>query len=92
MIQRPIHKSTLSSLQLLSGISIAINKRYGHSAISPIILRIDDTGKEIRKGHLTLRDFFMNPTPVLEDGIESILRGVLMQVIRTNKYLGGTTC
>lgn len=54
--------------------------RYGHSAISPLILRLTETGEQHPYGHLLLRDVFFNPMPVYEAGIEPILRGLLMQV------------
>ncbi len=53
--------------------------RYGHSAINPLILRLDESGKQHPNGHLVLRDVFFNPLPVYQAGIEPILRGMLFQ-------------
>ncbi|KAJ3324501.1 hypothetical protein HDV06_006912 [Boothiomyces sp. JEL0866] len=53
--------------------------RYGHSAISSQILRLDENGVEIQKGSLLLRDHFFNTEGILStDGdIESIIRGLV---------------
>ncbi|KAI8917755.1 heme peroxidase [Powellomyces hirtus] len=59
---------------------IAASFRYGHSAISSIIPRLDDKWAPHPKGHLILRDAITNPTSVLEDGIEPILRGLVTQL------------
>lgn len=55
--------------------------RYGHSALSPTLLRLDAQGNEIAAGHLALRDAFFAPQRLTdEDGIEPILRGLAHQV------------
>jgi peroxidase len=55
--------------------------RYGHSAISSTIQRINEQGKTLRQGHLLLRDVFFNTAPVEERGIDDILRGLVSQVL-----------
>lgn len=54
--------------------------RFGHSALSPHILRLDADGNEIAQGNLALRDAFFNPTRISEEGgIDPILRGLAAQ-------------
>ncbi|KAJ3261418.1 hypothetical protein HK103_006026 [Boothiomyces macroporosus] len=60
---------------------IGMAYRYGHSAISSEILRLDENGLEDMKGHLLLRDHFFNTAGILTTNgdIESILRGLVSQ-------------
>ncbi len=54
--------------------------RFGHSMVSPRLLRLRRDGKPISRGHLKLRDGFFAPhelTP--EIGIEPYLRGLVAQ-------------
>jgi hypothetical protein len=54
--------------------------RFGHSALSPTLLRLDAAGNEIPEGHLPLRDAFFRPDRLVnEGGIEPILRGLAAQ-------------
>ncbi|PIE02178.1 MAG: peroxidase [Thiothrix nivea] len=53
--------------------------RFGHSMISPTLLRIDEQGHEIEEGHLSLRDAFFKPENVTESGIDPILLGASSQ-------------
>ena len=54
--------------------------RFGHSALSPILLRLDESGSPIPAGHLGLRDAFFRPDRlVAEGGIEPLLRGLASQ-------------
>ena len=53
--------------------------RVGHTILSPMLLRFDDYGQEIPNGHLTLRDAFFNPQPIIDDAIEPILGGLAAQ-------------
>lgn len=55
--------------------------RYGHSALSPILLRLDRDGREVAAGHLALRDAFFAPQRIADEGgIDPILRGLAAQV------------
>ncbi len=55
--------------------------RYGHSALSPALARLDKHGKEIRHGHLRLRDAFFAPHHITDEGgIEPLLRGLANQM------------
>jgi len=55
--------------------------RYGHSALSPQLLRLNRQGDEIEAGHLPLRNAFFAPYRLsTEGGIEPILRGLAAQV------------
>ena len=55
--------------------------RFGHSALSEQILRIDEEGDEIAAGHLDLKDaFFAGDRLIDEGGLEPILRGLGSQV------------
>jgi len=58
--------------------------RFGHSAVSDTLLRLDENGNEISFGHLSLRDAFFAPERILsEGGIEPILRGLAAQEMST---------
>jgi hypothetical protein len=49
--------------------------RFGHTMLSPDILRLDENGGEIPEGNLQLRDAFFRPDKVEEAGVDPILRG-----------------
>jgi len=54
--------------------------RFGHSALSPTLLRLDAQGEEVAEGHLPLRDAFFSPQRLVDEGgIEPILRGLAAQ-------------
>ncbi len=54
--------------------------RFGHSALSPTLLRLDATLSTIPEGNLPLRDAFFRPDRLVnEGGIEPILRGLASQ-------------
>jgi peroxidase len=54
--------------------------RFGHSAVSDTLLRLDANGQEIPFGHLPLKDAFFAPHRLLQEGgIEPILRGLATQ-------------
>ena len=55
--------------------------RFGHSALSEQLLRLNADGDEVAAGHLELRDAFFNPTRITgEGGIDPILRGLAAQI------------
>lgn len=54
--------------------------RFGHSMITPMLLRLDAQGQEIAAGHLPLVDAFFSPRRVRDEGgIDPILRGMAAQ-------------
>jgi hypothetical protein len=54
--------------------------RFGHSALSPTLLRLDATLTPIPEGNLALRDAFFRPDRIVnEGGIEPLLRGLASQ-------------
>lgn len=54
--------------------------RFGHSALSPTLLRLDAAGDHIPEGPLRLRDAFFRPDRIIaEGGIDPILRGLAAQ-------------
>ncbi|HJO05143.1 MAG TPA: peroxidase family protein [Acidobacteriota bacterium] len=54
--------------------------RFGHSMVSPRLLRLRHDGKPISRGHLRLRDAFFAPQELTADiGIEPYLRGATAQ-------------
>ena len=54
--------------------------RFGHSALSPKILRLDENLNEIPYGHIDFEEAFFNPSLITEEGgIEPILRGLAYQ-------------
>lgn len=55
--------------------------RYGHSALSPTLLRLNAQGSPIAEGNLALRDAFFSPQRINDEGgIGPILRGLANQV------------
>ena len=52
--------------------------RFGHSMLSPTLLRIDAEGRELRQGHLSLAQAFFAPAE-LEVGLEPYLRGLAVR-------------
>jgi len=53
--------------------------RLGHSLLSPTILRLDQNLEVIPQGHLSLRNAFFAPQEVIENDIDSVLRGLATQ-------------
>jgi hypothetical protein len=54
--------------------------RFGHSALSPELKRLDGTGAVIPEGNLSLKDAFFAPQRITDEGgIEPILRGLAAQ-------------
>jgi peroxidase len=54
--------------------------RFGHSALSPTLLRLDASGSTIAFGNLPLKDAFFRPDRLInQGGIEPILRGLAAQ-------------
>jgi len=54
--------------------------RYGHSALSPNLLRLDSEGNEIAEGNLSLSNAFFSPFRITDEGgIEPLLRGLADQ-------------
>ncbi len=65
----------------ISNIFSTASYRYGHSALSPTLLRVDAAGNEIAAGHLALRDAFFSPQRITDEGgIDPILRGLAYQI------------
>ena len=54
--------------------------RFGHSAVSPQILRLDNEGNPVTSGSLSLRDAFFNPSILSEPrDLDEILKGAASQ-------------
>jgi len=54
--------------------------RFGHTMLSPTLLRLDASGREIPEGHLPLAEAFFNIAAITEEGgIDPILRGLAAQ-------------
>lgn len=53
--------------------------RFGHSALSATLLRLDSKGNEINAGNLDLREAFFSPSEIINEGIEPLLRGLARQ-------------
>lgn len=53
--------------------------RFGHSMLSPNLMRLDEHGEAVPAGHLALKDAFFDPTKLLETGIDPVLRGLASQ-------------
>jgi len=55
--------------------------RFGHSMLSPTLLRLGADGQPIAEGHLALRDAFFAPFRITDEGgIDPLLRGLAAQV------------
>jgi hypothetical protein len=55
--------------------------RFGHSALSPTLLRLNASGNVIAKGNLPLHRAFFAPNLIIDEGgIEPLLRGLSSQV------------
>jgi len=55
--------------------------RFGHSMLSPVLLRLDQNLSVIPEGNLELRDAFFTPETITDEGgIDPILRGLAKQV------------
>lgn len=53
--------------------------RVGHTMLSPTLLRLNNDGSVSADGNLPLRDAFFNPGEVIDNGIDSLLRGAAAQ-------------
>lgn len=53
--------------------------RFGHTMVSPQLLRLDRSNDQIAAGHLPLRNAFFRPDEVVSHGIDSLLRGLAAQ-------------
>jgi peroxidase len=54
--------------------------RFGHSMLSPTLLRLDESLEEVPEGHLALRDAFFAPQRITDEGgIAPLLRGLTQQ-------------
>jgi hypothetical protein len=66
--------------RIMNVFSVALY-RFGHSALSPTLYRLDARGREIGAGHLPLRAAFFAPNRIInEGGIEPLLRGLAGQI------------
>ena len=54
--------------------------RFGHSMLSPTLLRLDSNLNVSPEGNLPLRDAFFNPETIIDNGIDSLLRGLANQL------------
>ena len=55
--------------------------RMGHTLINSTLIRMDNAGKEIKSGNISLRDAFFNPLVVeYAGGIDSYFKGMATQV------------
>jgi peroxidase len=53
--------------------------RYGHSATSPLVFRIGEDWHPVPDGHLSLGRTIFNPSEIRENGMDSLIRGFVMQ-------------
>lgn len=54
--------------------------RVGHTMVTPELLRLNENGRPLPEGHLSLRGAFFNPDEVTSIGISPYLRGLANQV------------
>lgn len=55
-----------------------VASRYGHSTVTDVVLRLDESWSEHPKGHLLLQQAFYNPSVYLTAGLEPLIRGMLV--------------
>jgi peroxidase len=53
--------------------------RVGHTMLSPTLRRLDENNQPIAAGHVPLADGFFNPQPIIDEGIDPVLRGLASQ-------------
>lgn len=53
--------------------------RFGHTMLSPTLLRLDARGLEIPEGHISLAGAFFAPQEIISTGIDPVLRGLVTQ-------------
>ena len=54
--------------------------RFGHSMLSSELKRLDARGRAAESGHISLANAFFNPQEIVENGLDSILRGLASQI------------
>src|SRR5690606_4936990 len=54
--------------------------RFGHTLLSPQLLRLNANGTAAPEGHISLQTAFFNPGEVIANGIDSLLRGASVQL------------
>lgn len=54
--------------------------RFGHTLLSPELLRLDADGNEAAEGNIPLQSAFFRPDELEANGIDSLLRGATVQV------------
>ncbi|MFK7822276.1 MAG: peroxidase family protein [Planctomycetaceae bacterium] len=54
--------------------------RFGHTLLSPELLRLDADGNVADEGNIALQNAFFRPDELATNGIDSILRGATVQV------------
>jgi peroxidase len=64
----------------ISNIFSTASYRYGHSALSSELLRLNNDGTTADEGNLALLDAFFAPGEIIDNGIDSLLLGVTAQV------------
>ena len=65
----------------ISNVFSAAAFRLGHTLINSHILRMDDKGKPIEQGNLTLREAFFQPSLMISgEGIDPLFKGMATQV------------
>lgn len=70
---------------LINFVMILITKfgRYGHGAVNPVSLRLDEDGNTIPEGNLILSRCFYDPTCWQKEGLDAIYIGMSRQRHRT---------
>ncbi len=53
--------------------------RMGHTMLSPMLRRLEATDQTVAAGDLPLQGAFFNPSLIVDEGIDSILRGLASQ-------------
>jgi hypothetical protein len=61
----------------MSGLFSTAAFRLGHSIVAAEFLLLDENGDPLADSPLPLRDAFFNPEPILDNGIDPVLRGLV---------------
>ena len=54
--------------------------RFGHTMLNSELLRLNNDGEVIPEGNIALRDAFFNPDEIKNNGIDSVIKGLTVQV------------
>ncbi|KAI9197109.1 uncharacterized protein BJ171DRAFT_239919 [Polychytrium aggregatum] len=78
----PVYNDTMYDPQIDPSVDLFfanVAMRYGHTATSSVVMRLNENGTVIPQSHILLRDSTFNLSYIFEAGLEPIARGFLFQ-------------